>query len=154
MRFVLKRGTTTQQFEEEGKGGIRPRVHHAHANLNPIGRKSGQHRFSSQQYQYITNRKGHENRPCSRYPPSFAQASLDGIKAMPRRGISVGKQVIKFATTSNRGRVCLSFQNDKAILNLQNVQFKFRQVPRHNCSLLGHLRSVLQSKNNNNHFHA
>ena len=62
---------------------------------------------------------------------------------MPRRGISVGKQVIKFATTSNRGRVCLSFQNDKAILNLQNVQFKFRQVPRHYWLLLGHLQSVL-----------
>ena len=71
---------------------------------------------------------------------------------MPRRGVSEGKQVIKFATTSNRGRVCLSFQNDKAILNLQNVQFKFRQVPRHDCLLLGHLRSVLHSKNNNNHF--
>ena len=71
---------------------------------------------------------------------------------MSRRGISVGKQVIKFATTSNRGRVCLSFQNDKAILNLQNVQFKFRQVPRHDCLLLGHLWSVLHSKNNNNHF--
>ena len=62
---------------------------------------------------------------------------------MPRRGISVGKQVIKFATTGNRGRVCLSFKKNKAILNLQNVQFKFRQVPRHYCLLLGHLRSVL-----------
>ena len=36
--------------------------------------------------------------------------------------------MIKFATTRNRGRVCLSPKNDKAILNLQNVQFKFRQV--------------------------
>ena len=44
------------------------------------------------------------------------------------RGISGGKQVIKFANTSNRDRVCLSPENDKAILTLQNVQFKFRQV--------------------------
>ena len=44
------------------------------------------------------------------------------------RCISGRKQVIKFATTRNRGRVCLSPENDKAILNLQNVQFKFRQV--------------------------
>ena len=40
------------------------------------------------------------------------------------RCISGRKQVIKFATTRNRGRVCLSPE----ILNLQNVQFKFRQV--------------------------
>ena len=44
------------------------------------------------------------------------------------RCISGGKQEIKFANTSNRGRVFLSPQNDKAILNLQNVRFKFRQV--------------------------
>ena len=31
---------------------------------------------------------------------------VDGIKAMSR-GISGGKQVIKIANTSNRGRVCL-----------------------------------------------
>ena len=42
------------------------------------------------------------------------------------RGISGGKQVMKFANTSNRNRVCLSSQNDDTILNSQNVQFKFR----------------------------
>ena len=31
---------------------------------------------------------------------------IDGIKPMPR-GIPGGKQVIKFANTSNRGRVCV-----------------------------------------------
>ena len=51
------------------------------------------------------------------------------------RGISGGKQVIKFANTSNRGRVCLSSQNDDTILNSQNVEFKFRQVSRHYCLL-------------------
>ena len=44
------------------------------------------------------------------------------------RGISGGKQVIKFANTSNHGRVCLSSPNDKTILNLQNVQFKFHVI--------------------------
>ena len=38
------------------------------------------------------------------------------------RGISGGEQVIKFANTSNRSRVCLSSQNDNTILNSQNVQ--------------------------------
>ena len=54
------------------------------------------------------------------------------------RGISGGgEQVIKFANTSNRSRVCLSSQNDNTIiiLNSQNVQFKFRQVSRHYCLL-------------------
>ena len=51
------------------------------------------------------------------------------------RGILGGKQVLKFANTRNRGRVCLSAQNDKSILNLQNVQFKFRQVLCHYCLL-------------------
>ena len=59
---------------------------------------------------------------------------IGGIKAMSR-GILGGKQVLKFANTSNRGRVCLSPQNDKSILNLQNVQFKFRQVLCHYCLL-------------------
>ena len=53
---------------------------------------------------------------------------IHGIKAMSR-GISGGKHVIKCLNTSNRGRVCLSFQKDKAILNLQNVTFdKFHVI--------------------------
>ena len=67
---------------------------------------------------------------------------IDGIKAMSR-GILGGKQVVKFANTSNRGRVWLSSQNYKAILNLQNVQFNFRQVLRHYCLRWGHLRALI-----------
>ena len=37
------------------------------------------------------------------------RSKIDGIKAMSR-GISKGKQVIKFANTSNRDRVCLFYQ--------------------------------------------
>ena len=40
-----------------------------------------------------------------------SRSRIDGIKAMSR-GISGGKQVIKFANTSNRGRVCLFYQNE------------------------------------------
>ena len=39
------------------------------------------------------------------------RSRIDGIKAMSR-GISGGKQVIKFANTSNRGRVCIFYQNE------------------------------------------
>ena len=59
---------------------------------------------------------------------------IDGIKAMSG-GVLGGKQVLKFANTSSRGRVSLSPLHDKAILNLQNVQFKFRQVLCHYCLL-------------------
>ena len=59
---------------------------------------------------------------------------IDDMKAMSR-GISGTKQVLKFADTSNRGQVWLSSQNDKAILNLQNVPFKYRQVSYHYCLL-------------------
>ena len=54
---------------------------------------------------------------------------IDGIKAISR-GISGGKQVcdLKFASKSNLGWVCLSSQNDKAILNLRNLQFKFHVI--------------------------
>ena len=47
------------------------------------------------------------------------------------RGIAGGKQVIKFANASNRGRVCLFSQIDTTILDLQNVQFEIRQVLHH-----------------------
>ena len=39
---------------------------------------------------------------------------IDGIKAMSR-GFSGGKQLIKAANTSNRGRIYLFPQNDKTI---------------------------------------
>ena len=39
---------------------------------------------------------------------------IDGIKAMSR-GISVGKQMLKFANTSYRDRVCLFSQNESTI---------------------------------------
>ena len=39
---------------------------------------------------------------------------MDGIKAMSR-GISGGKQVIKFANTSSNCRVCLFSQNETTI---------------------------------------
>lgn len=47
---------------------------------------------------------------------------INGIKAMSL-GILGGKQVLKFYNTSSRGRVWLSPQNYKTILNLQNVQY-------------------------------
>ena len=39
------------------------------------------------------------------------RSRIDGIKAMSR-GISGGKQVIKFANTSDRSQVCLYYQNE------------------------------------------
>ena len=75
---------------------------------------------------------------------------IDGIKALSR-GILGGKQVIKFANTSSRGRVWLSPQNYKAILNLQNVQFKFRQVIIACCKDI-YVRYCIKL-NNNDHFH-
>ena len=49
-------------------------------------------------------------------------------------GILGGKQVIKFANTSNRGRVCLFSENETTTFNLQNAKFEFRQVLRHKRS--------------------
>ena len=49
-------------------------------------------------------------------PAIFARAPIHGIKAMSC-GISQGKQVIKFANTSNCSRVCLFYQN-KMIISL------------------------------------
>ena len=40
-----------------------------------------------------------------------SRSGIEGIKAMSR-GISGSKQVIKFVNTSNRGRVCLFYQNE------------------------------------------
>ena len=42
------------------------------------------------------------------------RSRIYGIKAMSR-GISGGKQVVKFANTSNRGRVCLFCQKETTI---------------------------------------
>ena len=66
------------------------------------------------------------------------RSKIDGIKAMSR-GISGGKQVIKFANTSNRGRVCLFYQTRR----------RFHGYPKcwqdlcHYRLTLGHLRSLL-----------
>ena len=67
------------------------------------------------------------------------------------RGVLGGKQVLKFANTRSRGRVWLSPQNYKAILNLQNVQFKFRQVIIA-CFKDIYVRYCIKL-NNNDHFH-
>ena len=56
------------------------------------------------------------------------------MKAMSS-GLSGGKQVIKFANTSNRGRVFLFSQKERTILDLKNVQFELRQVLSHHCLL-------------------
>ena len=51
---------------------------------------------------------------CTSRPPSCARFRTDVTKAMSR-GISGGKQEIKFANTPNRGRVCLLSQNETTI---------------------------------------
>ena len=60
------------------------------------------------------------------------------------------KEKTKFASTPNRDRVCLFYQSDTV---MQNVQFEFRPDLRHYCLLWGHLRSLLpgyciQKRNN------
>ena len=60
-----------------------------------------------------------------------------GIK-VTSRGSFEGKQVIKFAITSNRGQVCLFHQKCNIIyIVMQNVHFGFRQDLRHYCLLSG-----------------
>ena len=79
----------------------------------------------------LWSNRGLINRPYLR-PAIFARASsrADGIKALSR----------------------LSSQNDTAIIDLQNLQFKFRQVSRHYCFLWGHIYShYCIQKNNNDH---
>ena len=66
------------------------------------------------------------------------RSKIDGIKAMSR-GISGGKQVIKFADTSNRGRVCLFYQTRRRFHSYP----KCWQDLRHYCLTLGHLRWLL-----------
>ena len=50
----------------------------------------------------------------------------------------------------DRGGVCLSSQNNKTILNLQNVQFKFRVIITY-CEDL--YRRYCIKKNDNDHFY-
>ena len=45
----------------------------------------------------------------------YTRLRIDGIKEI-LRGISGGKQVIKFANKSNRGGVCCFFQNKTQML--------------------------------------
>ena len=66
------------------------------------------------------------------------RSKIDGIKAMSR-GISGGKQVIKFVNTSNRGRVCLLYQTRRRF----QCYPKCWQDLRHYCLPWGHLRSLL-----------
>ena len=75
----------------------------------------------------------------------FPRSKIDGIKIVSR-GISGGKQGLKFAYTSNQSQFCSLFQNKNTILVLQNVWFEFPQVLRHYCLLSGHLRSLLLQK--------
>ena len=75
----------------------------------------------------------------------FPRSRIDGIKIVSR-GISGGKQGLKFAYTSNQSQFCSLFQNKNTILVLQNVWFEFPQVLRHYCLLSGHLRSLLLQK--------
>ena len=69
-----------------------------------------------------------------------------GIKAVSR-GISRGKQVIKFANTSNCGWVCLFLLSkwEDGLMVMQNVQFKFWQNLCHYCLLhkKGHLHCMV-----------
>ena len=66
------------------------------------------------------------------------RSRIEGIKAMSR-GISEGKQVIKFANTSNRGRVCLFYQTRRRFPSYPNCW----QYLCHCCLPWGHLRSLL-----------
>ena len=73
---------------------------------------------------------------------------IDGIKALSS-GISGGKQVLKFASKSNLGWVCSSSQDNKAILNLQKLQFKFHVI----IACCEDIDSHYCIKKNNNSYH-
>ena len=59
---------------------------------------------------------------------SGTRSRTDGIKAMSR-GISGGKQKVKFANVRNRGGLCLFSLNDEkdVLIVMQIVRFEFRQ---------------------------
>ena len=75
---------------------------------------------------------------------------IDGIKALSR-GISGGKQVLKFANKSNLGWVCLPSQDNKVILNLQKLQFKFHVIIACCEDIDGHY--CIKKNNNSDHVH-
>ena len=57
----------------------------------------------------------------------YTHFRIDGIKAM-LPSISEGKQVIKFANTSNCSCVCLFYQNKtNELIVMQKLQIKFEQ---------------------------
>ena len=65
-------------------------------------------------------------------------------------GISGGKQVMKLTgNTSNRGRVCLFFQNETTMLFMQNLQFEFLEVLRLFSLALRTSRVAAASKKDN-----
>ena len=79
------------------------------------------------------------NRPYLRYQP-YLHVLKDWWDKSNVTWLLTDKQKIKFANTSNRGRVCLFYQSDRM---MQNVQFEFRPDLCHYCLLRGHLRSPL-----------
>ena len=56
------------------------------------------------------------------YPEKRSENVLLGQSS----GISGGKQKIKFANATNRGRLCLFSRNDDLMV-MENVRFEFRQ---------------------------
>ena len=67
------------------------------------------------------------NRPYSRYTHPCTHSRIDGIKVI-LRGISGGKQVITFANTSNRGRVCFFLSSETTISKLSKVLARFTSL--------------------------
>ena len=76
---------------------------------------------------------------------------IDGVNVMSR-GFSRGKQLIKFANTSNRGRVCLFSQNELTISVIKWTVRLYRQVLRHNCLMWTSTFASIYKKSNTDHF--
>ena len=85
----------------------------------------------------------------------FPRSRIDGIKIVSR-GISGGKQGLKFAYTSNQSQFCSLFQNKNTILVLQNVWSV--RVSASSTSLLLAVKTftiaTASKKTNNDHFHS
>ena len=77
------------------------------------------------------------------------RSGIEGIKAMSR-GISGGKQVIKFVNTSNRGRVCLFYQNETTTSQSGKTYIQIYVITIWHEDIYG--RYYIQ-KSNNDHFH-
>ena len=77
------------------------------------------------------------------------RSGIEGIKAMSR-GISGGKQVIKFVNTSNRGRVCLFYQNETTTSQSGKTYIQIYVITICHEDIYG--RYYIQ-KSNNDHFH-